>query len=50
MLRPFLLAATILAAPAFLTNPLMSPSPLPSQAPPFDEIKDGDYQLAIKRA
>ena len=29
-------------------NPFYSPSPLPLQAPPFDKIKDGDYQPAIE--
>ncbi|MCK9540134.1 peptidyl-dipeptidase Dcp [Dokdonella sp.] len=30
------------------TNPFFEPSPLPFQAPPFDRIKDGDYQPAIE--
>jgi peptidyl-dipeptidase Dcp len=29
-------------------NPLFSPSTLPFQAPPFDKIKDADYQPAIE--
>jgi len=29
-------------------NPFYSPSPLPFQAPPFDKIKDSDYQPAIE--
>jgi peptidyl-dipeptidase Dcp len=29
-------------------NPFYAPSPLPFQAPPFDKIKDGDYQPAIE--
>ncbi|MGH9543960.1 MAG: peptidyl-dipeptidase Dcp [Terriglobales bacterium] len=29
-------------------NPFYSPSTLPFQAPPFDKIKDGDYQPAIE--
>src|SRR5215471_2944912 len=28
-------------------NPFYAPSPLPYQAPPFDKIKDSDYQPAI---
>jgi peptidyl-dipeptidase Dcp len=30
------------------TNPFYAPSTLPFQAPPFDKIKDGDYQPAIE--
>src|SRR3954447_241998 len=30
------------------TNPFFEPSPLPYQAPPFDRIKDGDFQPAIE--
>src|ERR1700751_2347215 len=29
-------------------NPFYSPSTLPFQAPPFDKIKDSDYQPAIE--
>jgi peptidyl-dipeptidase Dcp len=29
-------------------NPFAQPSPLPFQAPPFDKIKDNDYQPAIE--
>jgi peptidyl-dipeptidase Dcp len=29
-------------------NPFYAPSPLPFQAPPFDRIKDSDYQPAIE--
>src|SRR4029077_15048567 len=29
-------------------NPFYAPSALPFQAPPFDRIKDGDYQPAIE--
>ena len=29
-------------------NPFYESSPLPFQAPPFDKIKDGDYQPAIE--
>ena len=29
-------------------NPFYAASALPFQAPPFDRIKDGDYQLAIE--
>lgn len=35
-------------APIFgASNPFYAPSPLPFQAPPFDKIKDSDYQPAI---
>ena len=30
------------------TNPFFAPSTLPFQAPPFDKIKDGDYQPALE--
>ena len=30
------------------TNPFYAPSTLPFQAPPFDKIKDSDYQPAIE--
>jgi peptidyl-dipeptidase Dcp len=44
---PFLLAlAASGAAPQ--TNPFFQPSALPFQAPPFDKIKDTDYQPAIE--
>ncbi|HEX5314300.1 MAG TPA: M3 family metallopeptidase, partial [Gammaproteobacteria bacterium] len=36
------------AAAAGTANPLLRPSPLPFQAPPFDKIKDGDFQPAIE--
>ena len=37
------------AAPAAPTaNPFAEPSPLPLQAPPFDRIKDSDYQPAFE--
>src|SRR5436853_3919554 len=37
------------AAGAFAqTNPFFNPSSLPFQAPPFDRIKDTDYQPAIE--
>jgi peptidyl-dipeptidase Dcp len=48
------LTATPLAAPAFAAdaftpaNPFYAPSALPFQAPPFDKIKDSDYQPAIE--
>ena len=31
-------------------NPLLSASPLPFQAPPFDKIRDGDFAPAFARA
>ncbi|HEV2397590.1 MAG TPA: peptidyl-dipeptidase Dcp [Candidatus Sulfotelmatobacter sp.] len=30
------------------SNPFYAPSPLPLQAPPFDKIKDSDYQPALE--
>jgi peptidyl-dipeptidase Dcp len=42
-IRPVLTADT----PFGPANPFYAPSPLPFQAPPFDKIKDGDYQPAI---
>src|SRR5271169_5770181 len=30
------------------SNPFYDPSPLPFHAPPFDKIKDSDYQPAIE--
>ena len=30
-------------------NPFLAPSPLPLQAPPFDQIKDGDFQPALEQ-
>jgi peptidyl-dipeptidase Dcp len=35
------------AATAMTSNPFFSASTLPFQAPPFDKIKDADYQPAI---
>lgn len=48
----FLGAALVLAASfsvqrAFAANPFAEPSPLPLHAPPFDKIKDSDYQPAF---
>ena len=36
------------AADTGSSNPLLTPSKLPYQAPPFDKIKDEDYQPAIE--
>src|SRR5438270_13945117 len=36
------------AAPPPGSNPFFTASPLPFQAPPFDKIKDGDYQPALE--
>jgi peptidyl-dipeptidase Dcp len=42
-------APSALAAEAFTpANPFYAPSTLPFQAPPFDKIKDTDYQPAIE--
>src|SRR6266568_8575256 len=35
-------------APFGPANPFYAPSSLPFHAPPFDKIKDGDYQPAIE--
>jgi peptidyl-dipeptidase Dcp len=42
--RPGLTAETTFGP----NNPFFAPSTLPFQAPPFDKIKDGDYQPAIE--
>lgn len=54
-MRPFLLAAiatlmttTATAQTLPASNPFAAPSTLPYQAPPFDRIKDADYQPAIE--
>ncbi len=39
--------AASLAAPAATANPFAEPSNLPLHAPPFDRIKDSDYQPAF---
>jgi peptidyl-dipeptidase Dcp len=52
MLRNVLLAtaaASILTGPAHAANPFATRSALPYQAPPFDQIKDADYQPAIEQ-
>ena len=43
-----LLALAIALSASAQTNPFLAPSPLPYQAPPFDKIKDADYQPAIE--
>ena len=50
--RAWLLASclTFAAAPAYAANPLLAPSGLPYDAPPFDRISDGDYAPAIDAA
>ena len=59
MMNTFLVAAAVVvglgafSAPAVSAefgpqNPFYSPSTLPFQAPPFDKIKDSDYQPAIE--
>jgi peptidyl-dipeptidase Dcp len=40
-------SSTTAAAPAQASNPFFTASTLPYQAPPFDKIKDADYQPAI---
>jgi peptidyl-dipeptidase Dcp len=39
-----MLATTAIVTPVFAADPFAAPSPLPYQAPPFDIIKDSDYQ------
>jgi Zn-dependent oligopeptidases len=46
VLTPFAMQAQTSDAPR--QNPLSTASPLPFQAPPFDRIKDTDYQPAIE--
>ncbi|MCW0448961.1 peptidyl-dipeptidase Dcp [Xanthomonas sacchari] len=41
-------AAPAAAQPAAAANPLLTPSTLPFQAPPFDKIKDTDYLPAFE--
>jgi peptidyl-dipeptidase Dcp len=41
-------AAAPPAQPSVQTNPFFAPSPLPFLAPPFDRIKDTDYQPALE--
>jgi peptidyl-dipeptidase Dcp len=40
----------VTAAAAAAENPLLAPSPLPYQAPPFDRITDADYAPALEAA
>ena len=52
MRRPFVIAVLSLtvavSALAAESNPFLTPSTLPYQAPPFDRIKDADFQPAIE--
>ncbi|HEX4006965.1 MAG TPA: M3 family metallopeptidase [Acidobacteriaceae bacterium] len=45
MTHPSILAQTAAFGP---DNPFYAPSPLPFHAPPFDKIRDADYQPAIE--
>ena len=47
-MRSVLLAVLFGSAALSQTNPLLTPSTLPFQAPPFDKIKESDYQPAIE--
>ncbi len=49
-IHPMLTAATLAVSAALSAreNPLMTKSPLPFQAPPFDKIQASDYQPAIE--
>ena len=42
-------ATTAAAAAAPAANPLLTPSTLPFQAPPFDKINDADYMPAFEQ-
>ena len=44
----FAASAQAQAADAITSNPFFNASKLPFQAPPFDRIKDGDYQPALE--
>src|SRR2546430_8757348 len=48
MKRMTLILSLIAIGAIAQTNPLFNPSPLPFQAPPFDKIRDADYQPAIE--
>src|SRR6266849_955729 len=49
VMKRLIFAMSLVAATAVAqSNPFFSPSPLPFQAPPFDKIKDADYQPAIE--
>jgi peptidyl-dipeptidase Dcp len=48
MFRMILLASAALATAPALAGPFDQPSTLPYQAPPFDKIRDADYQPAIE--
>src|SRR5437660_6966313 len=49
VIKRLIFALSLVAATAVAqTNPFFTPSPLPFQAPPFDRIKDSDYQPAIE--
>ncbi len=50
-MKKVMLALSLVAATAFAaepTNPFFTKSTLPFQAPPFDKIKDADFQPAIE--
>ena len=48
MTSPSVLPAQTTDAGFGPANPFYAPSTLPFQAPPFDKIKDSDYQPAIE--
>src|SRR5438093_1118981 len=49
VMKRLIFALSLVAATAVAqTNPFLTPSPLPFQAPPFDKIKDADYRPAIE--
>jgi len=48
-MRKLIVVLSLVATAAFAqTNPFFNPSPLPYQAPPFDHVKDSDYQPALE--
>src|SRR3954465_5871236 len=48
MKRIFIASLFVCTAAMAQENPFFKPSALPFQAPPFDKIKDSDYQPAIE--
>src|SRR5690349_4954459 len=48
MKRMTIALSFVAAASLAQTNPFINPSPLPYQAPPFNQIKDSDYQPALE--
>src|SRR5262245_46322150 len=49
LITAFAASAAVAAPQTGATNPLLTRSPLPFQAPPFDKIRDTDYQPALEQ-